>query len=330
MVDTDHMGQVALARAAKEHALRAVALSWATLTLVVGSMLVLPHGWFDFFIPFEGLTIIPVSMIAAAAAVLLIPLERLGGEIVSELRADSAGGGRLRNVADEISIAIGEPSGTVVIHEADVPNVGAFPTADGVVVMATTAAVEQLSRDELEALVAAQFAGMRDPWCRLATRAELAWGFTRVLAFASILFALPVALMVGAIMAFAPRSVEATRDLCADVAAVTATRHPAALANALRHLAPAASGNNKQRLVERWYLPISPFLVMPKRLKTTTSISSNNGPARSYTDVDEVSSELHLRADRAEALASGADPREYTGREYRRRYGALGTDPSQG
>ena len=106
---------------------------------------------------------------------------------------------------------------------------------------------------------------------------------------------------------------------------MTATRHPAALANALRHLTPAASDGNKQRLVRRWYLPISPFLVMPKRAQSTTSVSGGGRPTRTYTDVDEVASELRLRADRAEALASGADPRQFTGREYRRRWGQLGT-----
>jgi hypothetical protein len=318
------MGHVALARTAKTHAVRAVALSWAVLSAVLAAMMAVPHGWFDFLLPIEGLTVIPVAMVVAAAIVLLLPLERVGGEIVAELRAEATDG-RLRNVAEEVSIAIGEASGHVVIHEADIPNVGGFPTADGVVVMATTGAVEQLGRAELEALVAAQFAGMRDRWCRLATRAELAWTLTIVLGFVSILFALPIAFMIGGAMVFVPRSVEATRDLCADVAAIRATRHPAALANALRHLAPAASDGNKQRLVRRWYLPISPFLAMPKRLKTTTTISGGKRPERTWTDADEVAAELNLRADRAEALAAGADPREFTGREFRRRWSQLGT-----
>ncbi len=300
MADTSVMGQAALARAARTHAIRAVALSWAMLSAVLAATLAVPHGWFDFFIPFGWFTAILVAIVVAAAIVLLLPLERVGDEIVAELRADATGG-RLRNVAEEVSIAIGEASGHVVIHEAEIPNVGAFPTADGVVVMATTGAVEQLDRDELEALVAAQFAGMRDRWCRLATRAELAWTLTIVLGFVSILFALPVAWMIGGAMVFLPRSVEATRDLCADVAAVRATRHPAALANALRHLAPAASDGNKQRLVRRWYLPVSPFLVMPKRMQSTTSVSGGGRPTRKYTDADEVASELRLRADRAEA-----------------------------
>ena len=326
MADTDVMGHVVLARVARTHAIRAVALSWAMLSAVLGATLALPYPWFDFFIPFGWFPAILVAMVLAAAIVLLLPLQRVGNEIVSELRANATDG-RLRNVAEEVSIAIGEVSGHVVIHEADIPNVGAFPTADGVVVMATTGAVEQLDRDELEALVAAQFAGMRDRWCRLATRAELAWTLTIVLGLASILFALPVAVMIGGAMVFLPRSVEATRDLCADVAAVRATRHPDALANGLRHLAPAASDGNKLRLVSRWYLPISPFLVMPKRMQSTTSVSVLGGRTRTYTDAEEVASELHLRADRAEALASGGDPRQYTGREYRRRWSKLGTTP---
>jgi hypothetical protein len=327
MVDTADVGHVALARAAKVHALRAAALSWAVLSSVLAATMIVPHGWFDFFLPFGGLVAIPVAMVVAAAIVILLPLERVGDEIVAELRAHATEG-RLRNVADEVSIAIGEGPGHVVIHEADIPNVGAFPTADGVVVMATTGAVEQLARDELEALVAAQFAGMRDPWCRLATRSELAWKLTIVLGFVSILFALPVALMIGGVLVFAPRSVEATRDLCADVAAVTATRHPAALANALRHLAPSSDASHRQRLVQRWYLPISAFLVIPKRVQSTTSVSYAGRPTRTYTSAEEIASELQLRADRAEALASGADPRSYTGREYRRRWLELGTTQS--
>lgn len=171
---------------------------------------------------------------------------------------------------------------------------------------------------------------MRDRWCRLATRAELVWNGTRLLAFASIVVALPVVVFAGVAMVFLPRSVEATRDLCADVAAVRATRHPAALHGALRHLAPAAADNNRQRILRRWYLPLSPFLVLPKRIRSTTSVSVMGKPTRTYTDADEVAFELDLRADRAEALATGADPREYTGREYRRRWSRLGGDGSAG
>ena len=308
--------------------MRAVAVSWSALTAVLAAILAFPHTWFDLLVPFGQLTAIPVAMVLAALIVILLPLERLGDTIVADLRATGATAGRLRNIADELSIAIGEPAGHVLVQAATIPNVGAFPTPDGVVVMATSQAVEQLGRDELEALVAAQFAGMRDRWCRVATRAELAWTLAKALAFVSILFALPVAVLIGGTMLFLPRTVEATRDLCADVAAVAATRHPAALASGLRHLAPAASDGHEQRIAKRWYLPISPFLAMPKRLQSTTSVSVGERPTRTYTEAEEIAAELHLRADRAEALAAGADPSRYTGREYRRRWSQLGTTPS--
>ena len=304
--------------------MRSAGLSWLALSAVLAAILAMPHGWFDFFVPFGRPVTIPAVVIAAALIVAFLPLERLGDTIVNELRADNASG-RLRNISDALAIAVGEPVEHVVVHEADAPNVGGFPTRDGVVVMATSQAVDQLPRDELEALVAAQFAGVRDRWCRLATRAELVWKMTTYLAFASVLLAMPIALFIGAAMKFAPRSVEATRDLCADVAAVSATRHPAALASAMRHLVPSASAGRQERFVQSWYLPLSPFLVVPRRLESTTSVGGENEVGRTWTDTDEVTLELRLRADRAEALASGADPREYTGREFRRRWSQLGT-----
>jgi hypothetical protein len=318
------MGHVTLARTARSHALRAVALTWGVLTVVLAATMAVPHAWFAPLVP-GGYVIIPTAMVVAAGLIAVLPLQRLGTAIVGDLRAEDATPGRLRNVAEELSIAIGEPADHVVVHESTIPNVGTFPTSDGVVVLATTQAVEQLQRAELEALVAAQFSGMRDRWCRLATRAELVWTFTTVLAFASIVFAAPLALFIGVAMVFLPRSVEVTRDLCADVAAVATTRHPAALAGALRHLAPAAGDGHRQRITKRWYLPINPFLVLPQRWESTTSVSTLRGQRRTWTEDEEVAAELDLRADRAEALAAGADPRRYTGREYRRRWSRLGT-----
>ena len=313
-----------LARTAKAHALRAVALATTALAAQFFLVLLAPHGWFDALVPFDGWAIIPAAIVTATIAVVLLPLDRVGRIIVDEIEGGEADG-RARNVADEIAIAIGEPAGRVIIHASAVPNVGAFPTPDGVVVVVTRGALDVLRRDELEALVASQFAGMRDGWCRLATRAELGWSAGRAFGYVSIVFGAPFGLFLSALMHFSPRIVEATRDLCADVAAVEATRHPAALAGAMHDLASAAADSHRQDLVRRWFLPISTFLVLPKRLQSTTSIGSESGPARTWTSVEEVAAELHLRADRAEALASGADPREYTGREYRRRWSALGT-----
>ncbi len=319
------VGHVALARTARAHALRAIGLAWLALAAVLAGMFVLPHGWFDLFVPFDGWIVIPIAMVLSAVLLVALPMERIGAAIVGDLGDHTVADGRLRNVAEELSIAIDEPADHVVIHESPVPNVGAFPTPDGVVVMATSQAVVQLERAELEALVAAQFAGMRDRWCRLATRAELAWTGTIVLSFVSILFAMPLALFVGAAMIFAPRTVEVTRDLCADAAAVQATRHPAALAGALRHLTPASGASHEQRITKRWYLPINPFLALPRRVQSTTTVSTFNRSSRTWTHDEEIAAELDLRADRAEALAAGADPSRYTAREYRRRWSELGT-----
>jgi hypothetical protein len=54
-----------------------------------------------------------------------------------------------------------------------------------------------------------------------------------------------------------------------------------------------------------------------------------NGKERSWTEAEEVVSEMMLRADRADALAAGADSREFTSREYRRRWSKLGTQTSR-
>ncbi len=329
IADTDHVAHESLARSARMHALRSLGLSWLALTAVLAGIFGLPHTLAAVLLPHLGLAAIPFAAVLALATILLLPLDVIGGWIVRELRAAYVDQGRLRNVAEEISIALGEPAGRVLVHESAIPNVGAFPTPEGEVVMATTGAVQQLLRAELEALIAAQFAGLRDPWCRLTTRAELAWTATIAIGFASALVSMPIGMFVAGAMVFMPRFVENTRDLCADVAAVAATRHPAALADAFRHLAPASADNSKQRLVGLWYLPVSPFLVLPKRIRSTTTVSANGKPSRTYTDAEEVAFELALRGDRAEALAAGADAREFTGREYRRRWSKLGTSGQQ-
>lgn len=60
-------------------------------------------------------------MVASALALAFLPLERFGDAIVAELRAGAASG-RLRNVADELSIALGEPAERVLVHEASTPS----------------------------------------------------------------------------------------------------------------------------------------------------------------------------------------------------------------
>ncbi len=142
MTDTAGVGERVLADSARVHALRAAGLSWLALSAVLAAILAMPHGWFDFLVPFGRPITIPAVVVAAALIVAFLPLERLDDTIVGELRADDASG-RLRNIADALALAVGETVEHVVVQEADSPNVGGFPTSDGVVVMAISQAVDQ-------------------------------------------------------------------------------------------------------------------------------------------------------------------------------------------
>ena len=94
----------------------------------------------------------------------------------------------------------------------------------------------------------------------------------------------------------------------------------------MRRLAPAAAtGRSQPRDGVSRLLPLSPFLALPLRGSGQRTSVEVNGRTRSWTEAEAVVSEMLLRADRAEALAAGADPREFTGREYWRRWSKLGT-----
>ncbi len=306
-----------LSRSAKAHAVRAVLLAWLALAVVFAAILLVPVFLGALLLPEPSVWSLVAAAVLAAAVLAFFPLNAVGAMLVGELRGHEADG-RLRNVAEEIAIAISTAPERVIIHESDIPNVGAFPTGEGTVVFATAGAVEQLRRDELEALVAAQLAGMEDPWCRLATRAELVWSLAKFTGICGFLLS-PLALFPGIGLLLLPRSVEATRDLCADVAAVNATRHPEALASGLRHLRPAAEVAHTQKLTRSALQPISAFIVLPKRAQSRTSTGD-----RSWTEVESMAVELELRADRAEAMVRGEDPRKFTGAEYHKRFKELG------
>ncbi|MEM7387033.1 MAG: hypothetical protein AAF514_19015 [Verrucomicrobiota bacterium] len=269
-----------------------------------------------------------ISILLAAIALLCLPLERIAGAIVKHLHPTPPPT-QFENVVTEIAIALQEPVERIQTSECPVANIAMLPAPEGETVVATTGALERLTRNELQALVAAQFAGMRDRWCRLATRAEILWwGLLWILPLFLIGMVLgkPLAgiltFMIFVLHFFLPRWNEQARDLCADVAAVRTTLDPQALGSAMRKLAEQASRASRIKL-GAWYLPNNPFMVIPKRVQSTTTVSGG-GSSRRWTSTDEVRLELLLRADRAEALASGSDPGKYTGREFRRRWGQLG------
>jgi Zn-dependent protease with chaperone function len=319
---------VGLEASARSHA------AWAAITSVAFYSVYIASWFFDAEArPVASWQwLIAGSVIPPIAVLLLLPLEKLADRIFNSLklqpdRHDSDK--EFENVVTEIAIALAEPVESIQTHESPVANVAMLPCSRREIVVATTGALEILTRQELQALVAAQFAGLRDPWCRLATRAEIMWWAIPALfplflvGFLLDFLAAGVASFVSLfIWAFTPRWNEQARDLCADVAAVQTTFDPPSLASAMRKLAEQAPEATRIKF-GKWYLPCNPFLVIPRRLQSTTTVSSGAG-MRKWTSSDEVRLELSLRADRAEALAQGADPREFTGREFRRRWRQLG------
>ena len=282
-------------------------------------------SWFMSSIPWEWL--LGISLVVPAILMLYLTPERMGDRLAKHLRPHPPSR-EFENVVSEIAIAVGEPVESIQTYDSPVANIAMLPCLDREIVVATTGALEKLNRNEMQALVAAQFAGMRDPWCRLATRAELMWWLVPWLFFlivpAFILgkpFALTFCFASIFVWAFVPRWIEQARDLCADVAAVRKTFLPQALASAMRKLAEHAGDTHKIKFGS-WYLPTNPFIVVPKRIQSETSIGGEKG--RSWTSADEVRMELLLRADRAEAMATGGEPHEFAGREYRKRWSRLG------
>ncbi|MEM9135585.1 MAG: hypothetical protein AAF962_26535 [Actinomycetota bacterium] len=313
-----------LEASARRHAIAAV-IRTAVLYVILGVAMAVDAGVFlDLPVWLTPVFFLPLLAIVA------LPLGPVAGPVVSGIRPVPSTS-VWHNVVTEIAIGLGEPVESIQVHDSDIPNVAMLPTPDADVVVATRGALDVLGRYELQALVAAQFAGMRDRWCRIATRAEIMWKVTPLFALLLLpgfFLGAPVTGIAGFLLifvvVFTPRWNEQARDLCADVAAVRTTFDPPSLASAMRKLAERADATH-QVDIGRWYLPVSPFLVLPKRVQSTTRVSGGSGSGgREWTSTDEVRLELQLRADRAEAMAAGAAAHRVTGREFSRRWGRLG------
>ncbi|MFK7915877.1 MAG: hypothetical protein AB8B93_18335 [Pseudomonadales bacterium] len=317
---------IKLEQSARRHAIGAGATSVGFYSIYTASWFFNPEV--GFVVPF---TWVAVSSLSVPILVLLfIPIEKVADLLASHLQPQPVGL-QFENVVSEIAVALAEPVESIQSYASPVPNVLMLPCSEREVVVATTGALELLNRHELQATVAAQFAGMRDPWCRLATRAEMMWWAIPglfLLMLPALLFGFVAAGMASFlaifVWAFAPRWIEQARDLCADVAAVKTTFDPQALASAMRKLAEQAHVATSIKFA-KFYLPTNPFQVIPRRVESTTTVSSG-GKSRRWHTSDEVRLELLLRADRAEALAQGADPDQFTGNEFRRRWQQLGED----
>jgi Zn-dependent protease with chaperone function len=292
-------------------------VSWAIL---IGSWFLNKDG-----VPaFSWEVVAGISLGISTVVLLILPLGKIADRVAKHLRPEPPTQ-QFDNLVNEIAIALVEPVESIQTYRCPVPNIAMLPCSNREIVVATTGALEQFSRYELQALVAAQFAGMRNRWCRMATRAEIMWWaipFYVPIGFIGLVVDRPIATLVAFIFifvyAFMPRKTEQARDLCADLVAVRTTFDPQSLASAMRKLAEHAHAATKIDF-GAWYLPTNPFLVIPKRNQTQTTV---NG--RSWNQADEVRLELLLRADRAEAMANGANPSDFTGREFSRRWRKLG------
>jgi Zn-dependent protease with chaperone function/uncharacterized tellurite resistance protein B-like protein len=194
--------------------------------------------------------------------------QSLGGSRVTGLERDPLKR-RLHNVVEEMAIAAGLPVPEVYVLENE-PGINAFAAGvepSDAAVAVTRGALDRLSRDELQGVVAHEFSHILNGDMRLNARlmgylfglvavstigrAMLrggTYGSTRVRAVnrrgggAGALVAVGLAILVlGSIGVFAGRLLQAAvsrqREHLADAAAVQFTRNPSGLANALKRIA---------------------------------------------------------------------------------------------
>jgi Zn-dependent protease with chaperone function len=287
---------------------------------VLGAVAVAVLPWACFFggfarwIPRLGFGAIPVAVLAAIAWVVLTPVEPLGRWVQQRLSGRSAAlSPRLGHVSEGLSIALGLPRTWVGLVESALPNVLVLPVRKNeVTVVATSAAVDGLSRAQLEALVASQVAVGQDRWVRIATKAQLATApFVFVAIAGSVLSGFhPLVVVCSFASAFIlgfstlGRRPDAARDLVADGVAVRTTKDPDALAAALRAIGAAAAAASTAKVGVPGFLSDA-FAVLSTRSRVTTTTKVNGRTTRQWSTADEIRTEMDLRATRIERAAAG-------------------------
>ncbi len=262
--------------------------------------------------------VLPVPVAFALAAVLavawvaLLPLPVVGRFVLDRLRgrraSDSA---RLDGIAEGLAIALGIPTTLVSVIDSALPNVLVLPIGPSAHhVVATTGAVDAMSRRELEALVASQVVDAGNGFVRVATRAQLAMGASVIVGIASPVVAWHPAWMLlafvtvfGIVLGSLLRRPDAVRDLVADSVAVHTTKDPEALISALRALMSAAPRAATERLGVPGFLADA-FTVLSTRSRVQTTVKVN-GKSRSWSTADEIATEMGFRADRMERAHLG-------------------------
>ncbi|MFA5203392.1 MAG: M48 family metallopeptidase [Lentisphaeria bacterium] len=226
-----------------------------------------------------------LGLIGAGTGYKILQLSGDGGATLAELLGgrpvppDSRGPAerRLLNVVEEMAIAAGLPVPRVYLL-GDEPGINAFAagfTPGQAVIGVTRGCLEQLTRDELQGVVAHEFSHIQNGDMRLNLRllgvlngilliALVGYGLLRALSFGgssssrrssndkkggglAVILLLGLALLViGGIGVFFARLIQAAvsrqREFLADAAAVQFTRNPAGLAGALRKIARRSGG----------------------------------------------------------------------------------------
>jgi Zn-dependent protease with chaperone function len=227
------------------------------------------------------------------------------------------------NITEALSIAAGAASSTTAAQVASPqPNVAAFDGPDGDVLVVTDGAVRSLTRDQLEAICAAQLAIAHDATCRRLEGAASAMLLVRIggmiLAVPAIVLTSIVPLAGLPFLAVASAAEAAGwitggrlrwwARVAGDAVAVRTTRHPEPLAEGLRVL---ARYNGKQVGIRwialaagtgttRWAVPVGiPFT-------STTEINGRVVDQRTRELVEDA--KLLVRAGLVRRVCLGGEP----------------------
>ena len=228
------------------------------------------------------------------------------------------------HIAEGIGLAHGRPPAEALQLDHPQPNVAAVRIGEGSVLVVTSGAVATLTRDELEAVCAAQLAIAHDPTCRRLDGMLVFWRVARaasgVLAMPAIFVASFWPSLVGGAFAALTFPCEAAGWLvagkvkwwarvAADGVCVATTRHPAPLVEALRKLAADQSGDVPVGLLvkilgagtTRWAIPPDVHWTM------TTSVNDRVTDKRTTEQVEDVN--LLVRASLVRRICIEGGPR---------------------
>ena len=216
--------------------------------------------------------LVVIGIVVAFLIVVTFVLVKVRGAAratVKALGAELADGGthkRLKNLAEELALAVGIEPVAIAILDDPVPNALTVGTGRRSTIVVTSGLIEQLARDELEAVLAVQMCAIRRLDVALQTvvvasasgAASIHRGFRDDWKDPRVWIWIAVTWPSWLLAQWIRRSAYAQCDMGADDMAITITRHPEALRRALAKLlddpgvvAAVTSGN-----APLWFEPV--------------------------------------------------------------------------